>query len=393
MSCDTGPLDPLELASGIVTGSCREAPALPRVRQPPTVRSALEGVVLPALRRPPCVVSFSGGRDSSAVLAVATDAARRHGLPPPIPVTLRFPGQEPAAEDEWQTLVIRHLGLTAWDRVEVTDELDVIGPYARQVLRRHGVLWPMNTHFHAPVFERASGGSVLTGFGGDEVLRPSTWGRTSMLRAGRAIPRVGDLPRATLACAPRPVRRVIVEQRSAISSELPWLRPHARRMVERRYSADAAGVAVRFDTMLRRSWWRSCYRRRVCASLRMVALDSDVAVRHPLQDAQVIVAFAARAGSGGYWSRTAATRDLFGDLLPAPIVERRSKASFDAAFWHRYARAFVKNWDGRGIDDDLVDVDALCRLWTRDSLAPGLTWLLLQQAWLAAGKRSAPGES
>ena len=44
------------------------------------VRGALEAAVLPALQRPPCLVSFSGGRDSSAVLAVAADVARRHGL-------------------------------------------------------------------------------------------------------------------------------------------------------------------------------------------------------------------------------------------------------------------------------------------------------------------------
>ena len=58
-------------------------------------RAALEAVVLRALLRPPCLVSFSGGRDSSLVLAIASDVARRHGLPLPVPATNRFPGRAP----------------------------------------------------------------------------------------------------------------------------------------------------------------------------------------------------------------------------------------------------------------------------------------------------------
>src|SRR4051794_22650674 len=65
---------------------------------------ALERGLLRALRRPPCVVSFSGGRDSSAVLALAVDVARRHGLPEPVPVAMRFAGAPAADERRWQEL-------------------------------------------------------------------------------------------------------------------------------------------------------------------------------------------------------------------------------------------------------------------------------------------------
>jgi asparagine synthase (glutamine-hydrolysing) len=58
----------------------------------------LERVVVPALRRPPCLVSFSGGHDSSLVLAAAARAARRERLPAPIPVTWRV-RDAPAAEE------------------------------------------------------------------------------------------------------------------------------------------------------------------------------------------------------------------------------------------------------------------------------------------------------
>ena len=54
--------------------------------------------MLRALRRPPCLVSFSGGLDSSALLAVATAVARREGLDDPVPATLVVPGSPESDE-------------------------------------------------------------------------------------------------------------------------------------------------------------------------------------------------------------------------------------------------------------------------------------------------------
>ncbi|MGH3092626.1 MAG: hypothetical protein ACRDOG_09935, partial [Gaiellaceae bacterium] len=71
-------LSPLEIAAGVVFGSERRR-SLPRTRRSP--RHSLEDAVRPALLRPPCAVSFSGGRDSSLVLAVAAHVARSDGLP------------------------------------------------------------------------------------------------------------------------------------------------------------------------------------------------------------------------------------------------------------------------------------------------------------------------
>ena len=48
-------------------------------------RPTLERILLGALQRAPCVVAFSGGRDSSALLAEATRVARVHGLEDPVP--------------------------------------------------------------------------------------------------------------------------------------------------------------------------------------------------------------------------------------------------------------------------------------------------------------------
>ena len=83
-------------------------------------RAALEAAIRPLVRCAPCVVGFSGGRDSSALLAVAVALAAREGLDPPVPVSFRFPHAE-TRESEWQELVVRHLGLAEWARVEIDD--------------------------------------------------------------------------------------------------------------------------------------------------------------------------------------------------------------------------------------------------------------------------------
>src|SRR5262245_48806678 len=107
----------------------------------PDPRAALESAVRRALLRAPCGVAFSGGRDSALVLAVAAHVARRDGLPEPVPITRRFVAPE-ADEAEWQEDIIRHLGLAEWHRVELADELDVVGPIAAEHLREHGLVWP-----------------------------------------------------------------------------------------------------------------------------------------------------------------------------------------------------------------------------------------------------------
>lgn len=127
-------------------------------------------MVRPALLRQPCVVSFSGGRDSSAVLAVAVRLARREGLALPVPVTMRFADAEDTHESDWQELVIRHLGLKEWVRLDLTDELDLLGPISTDVLLRHGLLWPPNSFAHLVILREAPGGSLLTGLDGDGVF-------------------------------------------------------------------------------------------------------------------------------------------------------------------------------------------------------------------------------
>jgi hypothetical protein len=80
--------------------------------------AAFRAAVRAALERPPCLVSFSGGRDSSAAVAVAADVARGEGLPLPIPATALFLESAESDEFYWQEQVVRRLGLDEWLRVD-----------------------------------------------------------------------------------------------------------------------------------------------------------------------------------------------------------------------------------------------------------------------------------
>ena len=73
---------------------------------------------------------------------------------------------------------------------------------------------------------------------------------------------------------------------------------------------------------------------------------------------------------------------MFGGLVPDDVLARRTKASFDGAFWNRHSRAFAAGWGGGGVDADLVDTDALRREWAQER-PDARTFTLLQAAWLA----------
>ena len=99
-------LTPLESALDDGIGDAADEPPLPAVGEALDPLEALEAAVLPALQRPPCLAMFSGGRDSSLVLAVASRVARREGLAEPIPTTQVFPDFPETDEARWQKLVL-----------------------------------------------------------------------------------------------------------------------------------------------------------------------------------------------------------------------------------------------------------------------------------------------
>lgn len=385
-----GALTPLEVATGMVLGTTGEVAHdevdRPHPRDP---LAALDSEILPALLRPPCLVSFSGGRDSTAVLAAATSLARREGLPVPIPITNVFPAAPASDERGWQEQAVRHLGLPDWVRLEHTDELDVIGPYAQRVLRAHGLVWPSNVHLHLPLLDVARGGSMLTGIGGDELFLAARQVPPPWVLSGAARARPRALFALGFAFMPRPLRRAVIARQAPVDAA--WLRPRGRRAAKALMAADGAAEPRRLRE--RMAWWRRLrYLDIGVGAMELTARDTDVHLAHPLLARPFWRAVGAVAAPRGFASRTEGTRRLFGTLLPESIVARTSKASFQEPLWTARCREFALTWDGSGVPAEWVDAQALARHW-REERPSAQTFTLLQAAWLALNCPSPPGDA
>ncbi|WP_405432585.1 asparagine synthase-related protein [Micromonospora sp. NBC_00617] len=366
---DLVPLRPTDrdVACGIVLGldPAASTPATPS-GPAPTPLVALEQAVLPALRRPPCLVSFSGGVDSSLVLAIAARVARREGLPDPVPVTWRFTDAPRAEESPWQDRVIAELGLAAqWQILQAGDDLDLVGPVAHRLLSRYGQVHPPNRHLHLPIVELARGGALLTGVGGDQIL--AGWRR----RPGSVRARLG---------------RLRARWRHRKPDPFPWLRPEVARQMSRAFRveqrAEPHRLAGRIAWHLRR---RDLTMTR--ASLAAVAADHAVLAVTPLLDDGFAAALAAHHGGLRAPSRRELLAAITDAALPPLIIAPRRKATFDEVFFRAPTREVVRAWDGGGVDESLVDVAALRREWSGWPINPR-TAALVQQVWLA--DRSAP---
>lgn len=365
-------LDPIELVSGAVLGRDDSIPAPPRLDITP--RAALEQLLVPALSRPPCGVSFSGGRDSSAVLAAATEVARTHGLPEPIPVSLRFPGIEDTDETSYQEIVVRHLGLGEWVLLEPGNTLDIVGELATELTRRHGLLYPANLHFHVPIFEVVRGGTLLTGLGGDEMMGPHPGHALAATLAGRRRPGRTAVREFTERYVLR--GRPKNEIRRDHESLFPWLVPAAREELLDRIVEWLTGDHLSASRNLTTWTYRMRYLHRARTDMGRLSHDYSVTVEHPFLDPRFVGAIAERVGWVGPASRTALTRSVFGDLLPSELVERTSKAQFDQVFWTRLADETVQSLPVE-ILSEFVDGPALLEFWRSDALKGG-TFLIAQ---------------
>jgi asparagine synthetase B (glutamine-hydrolysing) len=371
-------LTPEELITGVIDGF--EPVVLPPPAEAdPTL--ALGAVMRPALARPPCVIPFSGGRDSSAVLAVATYVARREGLPLPVPVTIEF-AAEATFEREWQELVLRHLGLDDWVRLPFTSELDMVGPVVAPILRTYGATWPANAHMIVPVARQARGGSVVSGFGGDEVIGYWPWKDVADVMAGRRRPNRDDLNRVLRWLAPAWLKAEVYRRRE-YWIQLPWVRGPLQRQATLSLARDYCGPARLWGSRMRwmagRRVWRVGER-----TLARLAADEGAEFSAPLLAPAFLSSLARAGGRWGWGDRTTTMRALFGGLLPEALISRRTKAEFSEPYFGEYTKRFAREWDGRaGVDPARVDVEVLRGMWLA-SHPHFLSSCLLQTAWLAS---------
>ena len=343
-------------------------------------RAVLADVLLPALMRPPCLVAFSGGRDSSAVLGAATHVAREHGLGDPVPVTMRYRGHRRTWEDEWQELVVRHLELKDWEILEITSELDLLGPLAQAALRRHGQFWPPNAHAMSPLMAVAAGGSLLTGNGGDEIFTPWSGRQLALIRSGRLRPRRQDLKWMAMSLAPYALRVLAWRLRSPV--HLPWLRPPAQREVQQRLAKKLAHEASSEQTWLT-EFLTTRYLELARGIFGALADDAGVRLVEPFFDPRFVRAVALALPPNGYPSRSAAIDALFGDLLPAETVHRSTKATFTEVLWGPQSRAFAASSNNiTNLFPEIVDPARLAAEWAK-AQPDFRSMTALQAAWLA----------
>lgn len=341
-------------------------------------RQVLEELLLPALATPPVVLAFSGGRDSSALLAVAVDLARREGLDEPVPLTLRYPNDPDADETSWQELVVAHLKLRDWQRLVVTDQADFLGAYGCEVLRVvQRPIFPFGALVGGIEAEVARGGWLLSGEWGDFVFSRQ---RLSLLNAAvrkRALPpRIWAMLAKDL--APGPVRGT-VEGRAV--DGIPWLTPQSRQRLRRAIRRDVAAQPLRADRELLALGRQALY---TTARQTMAAVTAAYGATRldPYGEPRFIIALARLAGWRGFCGRADMLRRMFGDLLPESLISRTSKASFNRARLGPATRDWLRTWDGSGLDTELVRPGILRQALISQDL-PFEALGLLQQAWLA----------
>ena len=300
-------------------------------------------------QRGPCLVSFSGGRDSSLVLAAAAKAARRDGLALPVPVTNRFACGPHSHESDWQELVVaqaRPDGLGPPRAEPTSSTWWESSPHAACAATGCcGRSTPTSTR---PLLElrraaaRSSPGSAATS--------------CSAARAGRA--RMAVLARAR---APAPTRpRARGPDGGAAQAAHAWCWPAAPR---RRSPGCARRPPVRSRAPGRRTR-RASPRGSACGcgasrnagrcawalrSLDLLAADAGAAIAHPLLDPRVLAAVAAAGGTRRLDRphRTPCARCSTA-CSPPELLARSSKAHFDGAFWGPRSPPLCRVVAGRG---------------------------------------------
>ena len=177
--------------------------------------------------------------------------------------------------------------------------------------------------------------------------------------------------------------------RRVVEVSIPWLRPEANAQLARAWLEHHVDQSFRWDERLR-DLWRSRFMQMTIRRFASVGEAADVEVHHPFVDSGFVFSLARHAGATGFESRTAAMRALFADALPADLVGRPTKATFNEVLWNRPSRSFVEAMSGETIEralaglalDSVVEPRALAAHWRAPSPSAN-SFLLLQACRLA----------
>ncbi len=275
-------------------------------------------------------------------------------------------------------MVVRHLKIREWVRLDWTDEMDLVGPHAQVVLRRWGTVFPNNSYFLLPAMKCAAGGSLITGIGGDELFDLPSRSSLSKQALQAGLPLQHRARTMAAALSPKWLRHYVYSRRL---DAVPWLNKEAQSEVRRLVSSYEATIPLTWSAAVRNLWWSTRYRLAAETTLAALAADHDCQMIHPFVDPDVLLSAASEHPFAGFTSRTEAMAELVGDLLPEEVIHRRSKAEFSGVNFTDLSRQVARQWNGDGLDDLPLDIPALRRTWQAD-FVDARSFLLLQELWL-----------
>lgn len=360
-------LTAIEMACGGPYGG--PVPAWPR-GEGPGIYEAVVRRLVPHAERGPMIVWVSGDDGSAVVAAAAVEAARRAGAPAPVAVT---PRMRDAEDDPYAEVVVRTLGFSDWLRPDVTDQRGLLGPVARDCLVRHGPMFPAVAYLFVPMMRCAEGGTLVVGHGLHEAF--VLWRGLPLYRAvhRRRLRRQDIL--ALGALAPLPVRRRLA-RRFATALDIPYLRGEARREAMRMGVDDYVTSPLSGGEAGRRMITRTCGMTAIMVYERLAA-EHGAAYLPAYNSPEVGAAVARDVGVRPPLDTDGFRRRIAPALPPragAPVASPYRTIWQDAE-----TQRFIEEWDGGGIDPELIDRDALCAAWRRGDWRSGM---LLHVAWL-----------
>jgi hypothetical protein len=169
--------------------------------------------------------------------------------------------------------------------------------------------------------------------------------------------------------------------------EMAWVRPaHRARLAEQR-AREIVALRRRYARYLD-GLWASRLTQGTHDRVGVAAAESGAELLSPMQAPTVLAALARRYGWVAPTSRSAAYREIAGELLPEALLQRTSKGVASSSFVGPHTRAWLEAWDGDGPDAAEVDGREVRRLLLALADGSGVggdarVTALVARAWLA----------